>query len=478
MSSQNRFGPFDVFESVGAGGMATVHRATIDRDGVTREVALKRLLPELQHDAAFVRDFIREAKMATQLDHPNIVRVFELGCVDGIYYIAMELLRGAPLMQILRRSGQLAVPMPIHVILSIVIELADALDYAQNGLDEYGERFDLLHRDVSPSNVFVADDGHAKIIDFGVAKALTGRFVTQSGLAKGKLGYMSSEAIAAESLDARADLFSVGVVAWEMITGRRLFPVTDDYLPPRTDVVRPPSVFAPSCPRALDAIVLRALAPERDDRWPTAAALRRALEDVRTRWPEPATPLEVAAWLDALLGRTETRQSPRLPTETGTSTRLRTADIVDVLDAGFAIDEAPTADAAALDARFDATPFDADDRSALGEASPFVGDDAPPAERGLDVAHRLARARLSFDPEPTEPSKEMIVTREGSVPPPPPDPFGLESAKAFDVRTTQATPWVTRETELDDARTAESARRAFPPEKPPRRRKKPTTRTR
>jgi len=116
-----------------------------------------------------VRDFIREAKMATQLNHPNIVRVFSSAASTGFLH-RMELLRGAPLMQILRRSVRSRCRCPIHVILSIVIEVADALDYAQNGLDEYGERFDLLHRDVSPSNVFVADDGHAKIIDFGVAK--------------------------------------------------------------------------------------------------------------------------------------------------------------------------------------------------------------------------------------------------------------------------------------------------------------------
>ena len=468
MSNHERFGPYDVHESIGVGGMATVHRATIGVGPVTREVALKRLLPELREDTVFVEDFIREAKLATQLRHPNIVRVLELGNIDGIYFIAMELLRGAPLAQVLTRSAELAVPVPIPVVLSVLIELADALDYAQNGLDAYGARFDLLHRDVSPSNVFVAQDGHIKIIDFGVAKTLSGRFTTQSGLAKGKLGYMASEAIAGDALDARSDLFSVGVVAWEMITGRRLFRVTDDYLPPRSDAVRPPSLHSPDCPRALDALVLRALAPRREDRWPTAAALARALEDVRRDWPEPAGAHEVALWLDELIGRTVTRTRPRASTDTSTSTStwlsaidLDGADELD--DVLHGIDDARTVEPT-LDARFDGTPFDADDRSALGETSPFAGDDDPP--RGF--ASR--RTRAPFAPEPSEPSMEIIVEREASVPPP--NEFGNEGVtrdgsrdtavgRAFDVLATGPTKLLRRDKELDDQATAD---RAFPVE--------------
>nr|HEX4317165.1 protein kinase [Kofleriaceae bacterium] len=296
---RERFGPFDVFECVGAGGMATVHRATLDVGGHTIDVALKRLLPELADDPRYVAEFIRETRIAAQLEHPNIVHVVELGCLNEIHYIAMELLRGATLVRLLQRAAPARMLVPIPVVIAVIGGVLDALDYAQNGVDDDGERFDLVHRDITPSNVFVTEDGQVKVIDFGVAKTVTGRFATESGLAKGKLAYMAREAISGQAIDARADLYSTGVVAWELIAGRRLFPEMDDWVvATRDDAVDPPSKYAPKCPRELDAVVLRALTPARDARWPTAAAMRDAL--LALPFPRAAT-ADVAMWMRSVL---------------------------------------------------------------------------------------------------------------------------------------------------------------------------------
>ena len=279
-----RFGPYVIHECLGTGGMATVHRATLDiGGGMVREVALKRLLPQLVDDKLFVADFVREAKIAAQLRHPNIVTVLDLGREGAQYFMAMELVRGKPLhtfMHWMHAGKQTA---PIGVVAAILIELCDALDYAANAVDDNGESLQIVHRDLTPSNLIVTDDGHVKIIDFGVAKSVSAQFSTNSGMVKGKLGYMSPEAVSGQPLDHRSDLFSVGVVGWELLAGRRLFKGTDEIAIVQKITkgeLHPPSTFNPAVPRDLDALVLRALARSRDQRWPSAAQLRAALEPI------------------------------------------------------------------------------------------------------------------------------------------------------------------------------------------------------
>jgi serine/threonine-protein kinase len=300
------FGPYEVHECLGAGGMAIVHRASIDNGaGVRREVALKRLLPQLVDDAKLVADFIREAKLCAQLQHPNIVKIVELGQVDGEYFIAMELIAGASLLKLLRRSETLDAPAPVGVALSILGELLDALDYAHAGTGADGEPLGIIHRDVSPSNLIITDDGHVKVIDFGVAKAVAGRFKTETGLVKGKLAYMSPEALDQKPLDARADVFAAGVIAWEILTGQRLFKgdnELDTIRRIKTETPPRPSSLNRHVPGGLDALVGKALARSRDQRWASAADMRDALELVRRPYRKQAVPLEVAAWKQSLLG--------------------------------------------------------------------------------------------------------------------------------------------------------------------------------
>lgn len=292
--SESRFGPYVVYECLGAGGMATVHRASIElEDDDTREVALKRLLPQFADDKRFVEDLIREGKLASQLEHPNIVRILELGRIGRTYFIAMDLVRGQPLMALLRKAYDKRMRPPIGVVLALMSELLDALDHAHAA--------HIVHRDLTPSNLIVTDEGRLKIIDFGVAKALAGALQTSSGLAKGKLGYMSMEAISGRNIDARADIFSAGVVMWELIALKRLFRGNTDIdliNAIRDGMIERPSKFNPDCPTELDDIVLKATAKARDDRWESAAEMAEAISEVRRYYRAGAR--DVSTWLQQL----------------------------------------------------------------------------------------------------------------------------------------------------------------------------------
>jgi serine/threonine protein kinase len=327
-----------VHERLGAGGMATVHVATIELEGgAQREVALKRMLPQLADDRRFVEDFVREAKLAARLNHPNIVQILELGRIGKTYFIAMELVRGHPLMALMRKAFMAKRPVPIGVVLSLGIELCDALDYAHGeATGEDGTPMRVVHRDLSPSNLLVTSDGHLKIIDFGVAKALAGgQFMTNTGLVKGKLGYMSSEALSGKVVDGRADLFSVGVVLWEMLAGKRLFKEKNEYdviSKIRAGAVARPSSINKDCPWELDDIVLRALAREADARWPSAAVMKKALDNVRRYYAKTTSPREVAKWKRALRAESTLSKVRGESDGESTATRLSSSDLVELLE--------------------------------------------------------------------------------------------------------------------------------------------------
>ncbi len=295
------YGPFEVLERLGVGGMATVHRA-IERgiEGFEREVALKRLLPHLAEDEQFVRAFVREAKLASLLQHGNIVQLYELGRVGPSYFISMEYIAGRDLRAAIRRARRAVGPPPIGITLAILAELLDALDYAHNRCDEAGEPLGLVHRDISPSNLIVNDSGHLKVIDFGVARGNQGQLRTETGGIKGKLSYLSPETLTGRPLDGRSDLFSASVIAHELLTTAPLFTGESEFqtmdrvqrmVPP------PPSAKNRECPPELDAIVLRGLAKEPDRRWQSAAQMRAELGELAVRYRLHATSRDVAGWI-------------------------------------------------------------------------------------------------------------------------------------------------------------------------------------
>jgi serine/threonine protein kinase len=209
--------------------------------------------------------------------------------------------RGRPLMSLMRKAYTKRMPASIGVVICIMRELLDALEHAHDA--------QIVHRDLTPSNVIITEEGHVMIIDFGVAKALVGNLQTSSGLAKGKIGYMSLEAIGGKQLDTRADIFSAGVVMWELITTKRLFKGDNDFqilTQIRDGNVEPPSRHNPECTPELDAIVLRALARNRDDRWESAGEMRAVIDEVRQLYSGDTTADAVRLWMRQLDDRFET----------------------------------------------------------------------------------------------------------------------------------------------------------------------------
>lgn len=294
---RERFGAYYLHEQLGEGGMASVHRAT-RIDGSGGPVAIKRLWAHLSDDRDFVESFVQEARLTRLLRHDNIAQTYELGKTNGLYYIAMELVRGPTLDAVMRQSRTAAGAIPLPIIVEILIQLCDALDHAHNLRDELGRPLRLIHRDVSPANIILANNGVVKLIDFGIAKAARSRVQTAAGYIKGKLAYVAPEYTFGK-LDARADLFAVGAVAHEMLTGHRLFAAATEIATiqnVRQLAIAPPSRHDRKVTRELDDIVLTALQRDPDQRWQNAAAMGRALRGVQAEIGG-VSPSELRRWV-------------------------------------------------------------------------------------------------------------------------------------------------------------------------------------
>ncbi len=300
---EEQFGPYLVYERLGVGGMATVHRALEQgAEGFERMVALKRLLPHLAEDASFIKSFVREAKLASILNHVNIVQIYELGRVGTEYFISMEYIDGRDIRRILRHARKVTGPPPIHVTVGLMLQLCEALDYAHSKVDEEGHPLGLVHRDISPSNLIVTSGGHLKIIDFGIAKAQSSQLRTQTGRVKGKLAYMAPEAISgSKELDARSDIWAAGVILHELLTARPLFASKNEYqtlLKVQKGDLHPPSTFNQGCPPELDAIVFRALARNPDERFSNASELRDELMELKKQYSLSTGYRDIASWVE------------------------------------------------------------------------------------------------------------------------------------------------------------------------------------
>jgi eukaryotic-like serine/threonine-protein kinase len=267
-----RFGKYLLVERLGRGGMAEVWKAKIlGPAGFQRTVVVKRILPHLAEDPHFVQMFVSEARLSARLSHANIVHVYELGDVDGEYFICMEYVRGRDLVSVMRAHLMRAIPPP-GLGAFVVRETCRALAYAHALTDDDGRPLRLIHRDVSPSNVMLAFDGSVKLLDFGIAKALSeaSENKTQTGTLKGKFGYMSPEQVEGKEIDHRTDLFATGIMLHEVLTGRRLFKGQTDIQTiamVREAAILPPSTFNPQVPPELDRICMKALARNLDQRY-------------------------------------------------------------------------------------------------------------------------------------------------------------------------------------------------------------------
>jgi len=298
-----QFGPYLVFESMGEGGMACVHRAErAGADGFRKPVALKRMWAHLSDDRDFVEAFVQEARLVASLRHDHIAQAYECGTLDGTYYIAMELVPGPTLNELMIQSRTAAGPIPLPIIVELLIQLCDALEHAHAA--------NIIHRDVSPANVIVSTAGSIKLIDFGIAKAAHSRVQTQAGFIKGKLGYVAPE-YTLGLLDHRADLFAVGVIAHELLTGRRLFLAESDVAivhNVREKPIVPPSRSNPEIGHDLDDIVMTALQRDPARRWQNAAAMRTALVQA-ARQIGPASGKQIRDWVEWAFTREPWRDS-------------------------------------------------------------------------------------------------------------------------------------------------------------------------
>lgn len=242
-------------------------------EGFEKVVVIKRIRPHLSKQPNFVKMFLNEAKLAAHLNHPNIVQIYDLGRVGESYFIAMEYIFGRDMRRIIPKAEQLNIPFPMIYALKIASSVCEGLYYAHQKADLYGNPLNIVHRDVTPENIFVSFDGTVKILDFGIAKAANQIEQTRAGEIKGKISYMSPEQCHGKPLDQRSDLFSLGAVLYEWITGFRLFTGDSEIAVLRNITegkVYAPSYFRADVPPQVEAILMRALEKDRDKRYQTA----------------------------------------------------------------------------------------------------------------------------------------------------------------------------------------------------------------
>jgi serine/threonine protein kinase len=276
------FGKYFLLERINVGGMAEVFKAKATGvEGFERLVAVKRILPSIAEDEEFITMFVDEAKIAVQLTHANIAQIFDLGRVEGSFFIALEYVHGKDMRAIFNRGRQRGELLPIPMSCYSIMKLCEGLDYAHIKRDSNGEFLNLVHRDVSPQNILISYEGEVKIIDFGIAKAAGKAGRTQAGILKGKFGYMSPEQVLGLEIDRRSDVFGVGICLYELLTGERLFVAESDFATlekVREVDVMPPSTYNRRIPEELEQIVMRALARDREQRYQTALQLHDELQ--------------------------------------------------------------------------------------------------------------------------------------------------------------------------------------------------------
>ena len=279
-----KFGQYILLEKVASGGMAELFKAKkIGIEGFERVLAIKRILPHISSDEEFIDMFIAEAKLVARLSHKNIAQIYDFGKIGENYFIAMEYVKGKDLRTLLKRCIDKNISLPVEVAIFIAKEVLSALGYAHKQKDNTGKDLKLIHRDVSPQNILISYEGEIKVIDFGIAKAETHSH-TKTGTIKGKLAYMSPEQAWGKSIDHRSDIFSLGIVLYEMITGKRLFKGATEINTlemVREARVEPfPSSLAAITPSHLESMVLKALAREVKYRYQDASDMERDLGSI------------------------------------------------------------------------------------------------------------------------------------------------------------------------------------------------------
>ncbi len=330
---ERQFGPYRLVRQIAVGGMAEIHLAkTKGIAGFEKYVALKMIHPNFAEDEAFIQMLVDEAKIAVQLAHGNIAQTFDLGRVGDTYYITMEYVDGADLYKILRKGSEMDLEMPLDCCAFIAKEIASALDHAHRKKDHVGKPLGIVHRDVSPQNVLVSYSGEVKLVDFGIAKATMKARQTAVGVIKGKYYYMSPEQAWGDPIDFRSDIFSAGIVLYEMITGQMLYLEEDLHrlldMARKADIA-PPSKLRKGIPPQLEKIVMHALQKVPGERYQSASDLASDLE----RFLHAYSPVFTAAKVSGLL-----RQIVGDPVVVNNETDFPDIEVHDGANATFTLD--------------------------------------------------------------------------------------------------------------------------------------------
>ena len=323
------FGQYTLLERIAVGGMAEVWKARMKGvEGFQKTVAIKKILPHLTDSSDFVTMFIDEAKLAAQLNHNNIIHIYDLGKIGDDYFIAMEFVDGKDLRSILNSARAESRPLPLGLALMVGSRLASALDHAHRQKDFEGRALGLVHRDVSPQNVLISYEGDIKLCDFGIVKAVTKTSKTQMGALKGKLQYMSPEQAWGRPVDARSDIFSLGSLLFEMLTGRRLFSGESEISvldAVREGRIQAPRDLDPRLPLEVNALVLKALARDPEDRFKSAGEMQREIDGILASLKPAPSQADLGAYLHQLFAAEALAGAAPTPTASAASTPARGA---------------------------------------------------------------------------------------------------------------------------------------------------------
>ncbi|MCY1075567.1 protein kinase domain-containing protein [Archangium lansingense] len=314
------YGQYVLVRKLAEGGMAEIFLAKrLGADGFERNVVIKRMLANLSGLPEFVDMFRDEARLAAKLSHPNIVQIQDLGFTDGCYYICMEYLPGEDFSTTVRTASFRGEYMPVPLVLRVLADAARGLHYAHDFADESGRKLNIVHRDISPSNLYVTYEGQVKVLDFGISKYESRQSQTRTGVVKGKYIYMAPEQARGNPVDRRADIFALGVSLYEALTHVRPFARDNDLAVLNALLegqFQPPRELRPDLSPELEMVVLRAMAYDPDERYATAAEFADDLEHLLSREPQRPTGAHLAAYLRNSFGEERYAEKTRIPTIT------------------------------------------------------------------------------------------------------------------------------------------------------------------
>ncbi len=322
----SRFGKYTLIDRIAVGGMAEIFLAKqAGLEGFEKTIVIKRIRPHLSKQSSFVKMFLNEAKLAAQLNHPNIVQIYDLGKIGESYFIAMEYIFGRDMRRIIPKADQMGIPFPMVYALKIASSVCEGLYYAHQKVDIYGNALNIVHRDVTPENIFVSFDGTVKVLDFGIAKAANQIEQTRAGEIKGKLSYMSPEQCMGKQLDSRSDIFSLGVVLYEWITGFKLFTGDSEVAILKSITegkIYAPSYFKADIPEAVEAILMKSLEKDRERRYQTAWEMQYDLDQFLSQYEFTPSNIHLSNFLKQLFSDELEEEKERL----AAASRVNTPD--------------------------------------------------------------------------------------------------------------------------------------------------------